>query len=262
MFPRLSALCAAIALFVTGSVQALDVPGKFRAEYRLSYLGFKVAESSFVSTFSGDRFVMEGTLRSAGLAALFDRTVGTTRVSGRLGVNRIEPVEYVLNYQSGSKNQLTAIRFKEGNVVETENDPPLKKRGPDFVPLGAQDLSAVFDPLTASMIRAATPSAVCDRTLRTYDGEMRVDLKLEFVAIRPFSTRGFKGDAVHCRARFEPVAGYRVGRRALDFLKSRSRIEIAFARVAETDIFAPVKATIGTEIGPLRFYATRFGPDG
>lgn len=237
---------------------ALEAPKAHQAEYRLTFLGFPIARTSFVSRFSGDTFVMDGSLKSAGLARMFDRTVAHTRVSGRLAQNGVEPLDYELNYTSGRKKQRTAIRFQNGDVARTENVPPLKKRGADWVPLGTGDLRAVFDPLTAAMIRADTPRAVCNRTIRAYDGEMRVNLKLSYAGMKPFSTKGFKGDVVRCKAKFLPVSGYRKGRRALDFMKNRSRMEIAFAPVGATNIYAPVTASIGTQVGTLRLYATRF----
>ncbi len=255
------ALAAALsfAVLLPSTAIALEAPQKFRADYRLSFLGFPIAKSSFFSSFSGDKFSLGGTLKSAGLARMFDRTVAHTQVSGRLSDKGIQPLNYELNYVSGGKKQLTAIRFNKGNVVSTENEPPLKKRGADWVPLRPKHLQAVFDPLTASMLRASSPREVCNHTIRAYDGEMRVNLKLYYAGMRPFSTRGFKGDAVYCKAKFEPVSGYRQGRRALDFMKYKSRMEIAFAPVGASNVYAPVAASIGTQVGTLRLRATRFG---
>lgn len=258
MTRRIAAIAAAIAIFLPLNATALEAPKKFRADYRLSFLGFSIAKSSFASTFSGDTFLLSGNLKSAGLARMFDKTVAQTKVSGRLGDGGVEPLDYELNYVSGGKRQITAIRFNNGSVVETENVPPLKKRGADWVPLRSDDLRSVFDPLTASMVRADSPLEVCNRIIRTYDGEMRVDLKLGYGGMKPFRTRGFEGDVVRCKVKFEPVSGYRKGRRALDFMKHKSRMEIAFAPVGASDIYAPVSATIGTQIGTLRLYATQF----
>ena len=251
------AIAASAPLFLPMNTVALEAPQTFQADYRLSIHGFKIATSSFVSNFSGDTFVMNGSLKTAGLAAMFDKTVAHTQVTGRISDNRIEPLDYQLNYVSGDKAQKTAIRFENGNVVETENVPPLKKRGAKWVPLNANDLSAVFDPLTASMVRANSAREVCNRTIKAYDGEMRVNLKLHYAGTKLFKTKGFKGDAVRCKAKFEPVSGYRKGRRALEFMKHKSRMEIAFAQVGSTDIFAPVTASIGTQVGTLRLYASQ-----
>ena len=254
----LYALFAGLVL-TAAPAHALEAPKTFRAEYKLSFLGFNIATSNFVSTFTGDTFVLDGILRSAGIARLFDRTTAKTRVTGRLEGETVKPLEYVLSYVSGNKKQRTEIRFDDGNVAKTENQPPLKHRSSDWVPLGTEDLSAVFDPLSASIIRAASPRQVCDRTVRAYDGEMRVDLQLKYIGMTPFSTRGFKGQAVRCAASFLPVSGYRKGRRALHFMKYKSRIEIAFAPTGTGNIYAPVMARVGTQVGPIYLYATRFG---
>jgi hypothetical protein len=244
---------------LTGSIsEAVESPKKFQADYRLSFLGLKIAKSTFVSKFSGKTFSLQGSLKAAGLARMFDSTTAQTSVTGRIDDSGVEPVDYVLNYVSGGKKQMTAISFRDGAVTETRNVPPLKKRGKDWVPLRTDDLGSVFDPLTASIIRASTPREVCDRTIRAYDGEMRVDLKLRYAGMKPFSTRGFKGMAVNCKASFLPVSGYRPSRSAIDFMKRKSRIEIAFAPVGNSDIYAPVTASVGTRVGTLHLYATRF----
>ena len=252
-------LAGCISILLPFQAMALEAPKTFHADYKLTFLGFSIAKSTFISTFSGDTFLLNGSLRSAGLAAMFDKTVGRTKVSGRLSADGVEPLDYELNYVSGGKSQLTAIRFEKGNVVETENVPPLKKRGADWVPLGGSDLRSVFDPLTASMVRAANPREVCKRTIRAYDGEMRVNLTMRYAGMKPYSTAGFKGDVVRCKVKFEPVSGYRKGRRALDFMKHKSQMEIAFAPVGTGDIYAPISAKIGTQVGTLSLYATRFG---
>lgn len=251
-------LVLALAL-VSGPALALDSGTSFRAEYRISFMGLRVASSSFVTRFTGDRFELSGRIRSAGIARIFDQTDAETRVSGVLADDGVRPLEYVLRYRHDGRDKKTVLRFRDGVVSETQNDPPLKPRGADYVPLSPEHLKSVFDPITATFIRAPSPRAVCDRTIRVFDGEMRVDLPMRYAGIKPFSTDGFKGDAVRCRVDFRPVAGYRKGRRALDFLQRESRIEIAFAAAAGADIYAPVTATVETEIGPVRLYATRFG---
>jgi len=88
---------------------------------------------------------------------------------------------------------------------------------------------------------------VCNRTIRIYDGEMRADLRL--------APAGASGGQVTCSAKFEPVAGYRPSRSALKYLRDRSRITIAFAPLADTGFYAPVDASIGTQVGTVRIVA-------
>ena len=61
-----------------------------------------------------------------------------------------------------------------------------------------------------------------------------------------------------CRMHFEPVSGYRKSKRALDYLKNQSRIMVAFAPLGKTGIYAPIHATVGTQIGTITVTARRF----
>lgn len=226
----------------------------FAADYSVSLFGIPIARSSFVTTIDGDRFSVEGSLSSAGVAKLFDDTEGTTSASGRFAGDAVQPEAYVVNYTSGKKRKKTAIRFSGGSVTNTENVPPLKKRK-EWVPLGEGDLQAVADPLSATLVRAESLDEVCERTLKIYDGEMRADLELSTVSNEPLWPGSHEGEAVTCRARFVPVSGYRPGHKSLEFLKNRGKILIAFAPLGTTGVYAPVQASISTEIGTVRIEA-------
>jgi hypothetical protein len=62
------------------------------------------------------------------------------------------------------------------------------------VPLLEGDLRKVLDPLSGLVFPAG--SAVCPRSLPIFDGEARATLHLTPKSVRPFSTNGFKGDAI------------------------------------------------------------------
>jgi hypothetical protein len=69
---------------------------------------------------------------------------------------------------------------------------------------------------------------------------------------------GWEGETVTCSVGFKPVAGYRKGRKALDYLKNRSRMTITFAPLGRTGVYAPVRATVGTQIGTITVQARKF----
>lgn len=235
-------------------------PASFRSEYSVSLLGLTVARSSFASAFNGDKFSVRGSVASAGLAQIFDNTKGTISSSGRFSGQRPRPENFASDYVSGKKAQKTNIRFSGGNVANTVNVPPLKKRGSDWVPVAAADLRAVADPISATLVRADNPKKVCGRTVKMFDGEMRADLVLDYASTEPVSIAGYKGKAVFCNARFVPVAGYRKGHRSIEYLRNRSKIAIAFAPVGTTGVYAPIYATVGTQIGTITIRARKFEP--
>lgn len=219
----------------------------FRTDYSITLMGIPVGKASFTSVIGEDDFRIDGSLASAGMARLFDSTQGTTSVSGRLSETGMSPRSYDLNYRSDDKTQRTAIRFADGAVTQTENVPPLRVRTRDWVHLDQTHLTSVVDPISSTVVRADSPADVCNRTIRIYDGEMRADLRL--------APAGASGGQVTCSAKFEPVAGYRPSRSALKYLRDRSRITIAFAPLADTGFYAPVDASIGTQVGTVRIVA-------
>lgn len=226
----------------------------YGGEYTVSFLGLPVARSKFVSTFNGDAFTVKGSVSSAGMAKLFDSTTGSSLATGSFVGKATRSQSFETQYTSGKKRQLTSISFAKGAVAKTVNEPPLKKRK-NQVPLDVNDLRAVNDPISATLIRADGPGEVCDRTLKIFDGEMRVNLALKHVATGPVAN--YDGQAVTCSARFIPVSGYRTKNRAMDYLKSRAKISISFAPLGETGIYAPVRATITTTLGPVTVTAKR-----
>ncbi|MCB1512598.1 MAG: DUF3108 domain-containing protein [Hyphomicrobiaceae bacterium] len=241
------------------AAQALEAGPAFVTEYRISILGLPLGVSHFESRVDGDRFTVEGTVRSAGIARIFDKTVANSRVEGRMTDEGVQPTSYALNYVSGKKKRAAELVFRNGNVVETRLSPKPRKND-RLVPVGPQHLTAVSDPLTASIVRAGSPEAVCARTLHVFDGQMRMDIALSAPQVGKVRLAGYSGPAVTCKAKFTPVAGYRKGKKSIEFLRTNNNISVTFARRGSTDVYAPVKASVPTYIGTLTIAATRFGP--
>lgn len=242
-------IAPAIALLAVLSAGAPALAAQtFTTDYSVTLMGIPVAKASFRSTIDNNRFRIDGSLASSGVARLFDRTQGTTSVAGGLSQTGAVPSSYDLDYRSDKKRQRTSVRFANGTVTSTENIPPSRPRQGDWVHVQNEHLRSVVDPISSTLIRAASAGEVCNRTIRVYDGEMRANLVLS-------PARSTRQGTVACSARFEPVAGYRPSRSALRYLRDRSRITIAFAPLANTGFYAPVDASIGTQIGTLRIVA-------
>lgn len=254
---RIALAPLALALALLPSV-APAAQQTFRGDYSLSFLGIPLARANFDSSYDGGTYAISGKVSSAGLGAIFDDTRGTISSRGSIGEAGIRPTSFRADYVSGKKASLVDIRFSGENVTSTEVVPAPKKRGKTWIPLGADDLRGVADPIAATIVRAPSLDKVCGRTVKMYDGELRVDLRLTAVSTGEMSTKGFKGQTVTCRMGFQPVSGYRTDKKALAFLRDRSRIMVTFAPVGETGVYAPIYATVGTEIGTITVRARRF----
>ncbi|SFP25275.1 Protein of unknown function [Mesorhizobium sp. NFR06] len=255
--------CHALATLIAASVPATSFaaasPQSFKGEYTVSFLGLSVARATFSSRYDGDTYAIDGTVSAAGLARIFDDTKGTISSKGTIAGKQMRPRVFRADYTSGKKASVVDIRFANGAVTSTQVIPGPGKRNPKtWVPVGAGDLKSVLDPMAATVIHADSLDKVCGRTVKFYDGEMRADLTLTYASKGSIAVPGYKGDTVTCRMGFEPVAGYRKGRKALDFLKNKSRMMVTFAPVGQSGVYAPIRATVGTQIGPLTISARKF----
>lgn len=252
------------ALAIAALVLASAVPGSagpkapvYRGEYTLSFLGLPVGRVTFDSRVDAKGYSIEGEASAAGLGAIFYDTTGKLTASGHFA-DGIKADRFRAEYRYDEKPTLVDIRFAGGDVVEVVNDPPLRKRGKDWVPIGPDDLKSAVDPVAATLIKVDRLEDVCKGGARMFDGELRADLALSYVKTGEMSVDGFEGPTVTCRLKFTPAAGYRKGRRSLEFLRTKSRIMVTFAEIGETGVYAPVHATIGTQIGTITVRARRF----
>ncbi len=256
----LAAALVAVALFfapATAQSVSAPEPGGFRGEYTLSYLGLTIARIDLDSSMDRGDYSINGKVSSAGLGAFFYDTKGTLAATGRVG-KRIEADSFRADYRYDDKPTLVDIRFSKGDVVKVVNEPPLKKRGKNWVPIKPDDLKSVLDPIASTLVRADRIEDVCKGGARMFDGELRADLGLSFVKTGTMSVTGFEGPTATCNLKFTPAAGYRKGRRALEYLSTKSRIMVTFAQIGQTGVYAPIHATIGTQIGTITVRARRF----
>jgi len=251
-------------LAVAGLFLATIVPGSsapraptYRGEYTLSFLGLPVGRVNVESRVDRKGYSIEGEASAAGLGVIFYDTTGKLTASGRFA-DGVQAERFRAEYRYDDKPTLVDIRFAGGNVVEVVNNPPLKKRGKDWVPIEPDDLKSAVDPIAATLVKADRLQDVCKGGARMFDGELRADLSMSFVKTGEMSIKGFEGPTVTCRLKFTPAAGYRKGRRALEYLRTKSRIMVTFAQIGETGVYAPVHATIGTQIGTITVRARRF----
>jgi hypothetical protein len=248
----------AAALVVPLSATAAAPPTQtFLADYSVSFLGFTVARSTFVSTVGAERYSVDGSIKSAGLASFFSKLSAKTSVSGHIDQGRFAPDSYLVDYVYGKKVKKTELQFAKGKVVKVSNQPAPPPRRPDWVPVDAKALLAVLDPVSATLIRAKDPKSVCSRTLKAFDGEIRADMVLSYVNTAPITIGDFKGEAVTCMGRFKPVAGYHPSNKSLKYLSSKSRIVMKFAEIGESGVYAPIQASVGTKVGTVSIRARK-----
>src|SRR5690606_33767406 len=102
---------------------------------------------------------------------------GTASVSGSLDEPRVKPANYALAYRT-KKDHATTMTFRRDRLAARKNLPEPPPRNDEWIKLDEGDLSRINDPISAMMIPAASADQICNRTVRVFDGEMRVDIGL------------------------------------------------------------------------------------
>lgn len=246
-----------LAAAMAGPQQAMAEPVQVRTDYKVSLVGFPVASANFITQVDGTSYSITGDLRSSAFSDLFSKVRGNANVSGKVTADKLEASKFLVAYTSDKKQHRTEITFRNGDVHSTVNEPEQKDRGSDWVPLLEGDLRKVLDPLSGLVFPAG--SAVCPRSLPIFDGEARATLHLTPKSVRPFSTNGFKGDAIVCSVRFEPNSGYRKNSSGIRYLRELKGAEVWFAKNDAVGLYAPVYAKVPTKIGKVIVAATKFG---
>ena len=102
-----------VKLLTAVTALALAAPAaaeEFRSAYTTSYMGLPIARSEFTSRFEGDRFTIEGTMRTSGVA----------RIASEAGVRRV-----VLTHISPQAERLDLVsevgRGYAGEVIPAED---------------------------------------------------------------------------------------------------------------------------------------------
>lgn len=240
---------------LAGQAQAEQI--HMTAEYSISFAGIPVARSQFKTTIDGTALSVKGSLGTSGLAAVFDSTSATSSSSGIVTKNGVQSQAFALDYKSGKKSRSTRISFRNGNVVETTIT-PTRPPNPNNVPIEPEQLKGVVDPFFASLIFANSPAEVCSRTLKVFDGVLRINLIMRPVGNEPYVVSGVKGEGVRCAVRYQPVGGHKIKSSTVSYLTEGERATIVFGALPGTSLYGPVKATVKTKSGSVVIRATKF----
>jgi Protein of unknown function (DUF3108) len=226
-------------------------------EYTISFAGITVARSNFRTIMDGDALTVSGNLRTAGLAAVFDSTNATSNSAGIIAKTGVQSQSFALDYKSGKKVRSTRVSFNRGNVTDVSVTPK-RDPNPEILPVEPKDLKGVVDPFFASLVWADSPADVCNRTIKVFDGVLRINLVLRPSGRERYVIGAIKGEGVRCAARYQPVSGHKPKSSSVMYMAEGERATIVFGQLEGTKLYAPVKAAIKTKNGTVTVRATKF----
>jgi uncharacterized protein DUF3108 len=230
-------------------------------KYKLYAVGLPIGSGVLSLDFGDGTY----SIKADGKTAAFGRLVsdGNGAVEARGGVKGgvPQPESYAFNISSEDETGDISMQINGGKVGKVSVDPP-QDRMNERIKVTAKHVKDVLDPLTAIVLPAPSglvPEA-CNRSLPLFDGKERYNVHLSFKSRRKASTSDgrFKGDVLVCRARYEPVAGHRPKRKAIQDLAKNKSLEVWLAPVGDKPYLIPLRASITVPFGSLVVQAEKF----
>jgi hypothetical protein len=261
-----SAIILAVALLTVTLADAgeeLRAQGKLDARYTISLAGLPIGRGAWMIDIADDHFTAAANGSTTGLMQIIASGHGQSAARGSIVAGHFAPASYASSIVTDRKYDEVRMAISGGNVKEFIAEPP-SSPAPDRVPLTEAHRRGVFDPMTASLMRApgtgnpVGPEA-CPRKLAIFDGRMRYDLHLSFKRLENVrAEHGYQGAAVVCAVQFFPIAGHIPSRAAIKYLTELRTIEVWLAPIAGTRVLAPFRVVVPTPLGQGVMQATQF----
>lgn len=194
---------------------------------------------------SADGYVSAATVRSGGLAVLFDRTEIRAQSEGAADGAALTFRRYQLDHSYARKRRLIDMSPTPDGIEAAITPPlgdPMEIRPTDAQKLGARDPLSSLTAMAAQV--AATGS--CAGVFPTFDGRFRYDLIVRIEGRDQHVGGGYDGPVQKCKVRFKPIAGYRTAR---EMERRIPEGEIWFAMIPGARLAPPVRVSAPLPLG-------------
>lgn len=225
-------------------------PSQVSSVYRLYFNGFEVGKFAFQSSTKGKTYNATSIAEVSALFGAF-RWKGNTSATGQLADTGPEPTSYTLSFRTKSKAGLVRLGFDKKGVNKVAIQPQ-KPLSPEAVPVKAEDMRAVFDPMSAILqMTHAGPGNPCAKTVPIFDGKARFNLVLSYKGREKLAEKASSGqprELYVCKVKYVPVSGHK----PKDFVNPWVKydgIEISLRPVPAAGLHVPYQVVIPTSLG-------------
>lgn len=254
---RKGVVLVCLVLPSSGFAETSDLQaGQVRATYNAGVANLNLGTFDMTATLGRNHYALTASGEVSILAGLLYRAAGKTESNGARAGSGPEPQRYQFSFTDAKKTQTVQIGFDRG-AVQSVKRTPKKNADRKAVPIPEGELRDVLDPLTAAFmsVQSNAPAgdlAVCDRTLRVFDGKQRFDLTLSPKRTEQLGAGapdGLPDTAAVCRVAYKPIGGYRRETYAVQFLQESDGIEAWLVPVEGTGLYVPYKVIVPTTWG-------------
>jgi len=242
---------------------------KHQTQFSVRFAGLEIGVANFNIQFDEKSYQLVGSGKTTGLVQWFAPSTGSFVSAGQMIENQLRPEEHkVLVKESKKKEQSVRLAFADESVADIEiksNKPKKDRKAPNYVPVEAQHMAKVLDPVSTLLVPmsgadARSGTKVCNQRFPVFDGETRYDIQLRYKNTKPIKTEGYNGHAYVCQMRYVPVAGHKKNHRSVKEMAANKNMEIWLAPMAGVSVFTPIQIRVGTKYGRFVAAPKYFGP--
>ncbi|MEM7299576.1 MAG: DUF3108 domain-containing protein [Pseudomonadota bacterium] len=217
------------------------------------FAGIPVGKIKLYYNIDDQDYFLEAFVETSGISRLISDAKGRVVNKGSIAGATVAVKSNSAVFSEGKRNMSVDIGFANKRVKKVVATPPIKY-AEGHIPVRAIHRKDVVDPASSAFIPVSARHigngpAICNRTLKLFDGQYRMDIRMQYKGARNLKVRGFKGKTYVCAVRYEPVAGHRDFKKNIQFMKNNKDIEIALARVGTSNVYGIIGFAIRTQAG-------------
>lgn len=172
--------------------------------------GFRVIRSDVITQFDETQYATYADAKSSGLAALLKKMEIWAVSKGRITRNTLRS-DWHVQQNTDKKNRRVEMNYdRPAAKVDVAIVPRLGSQG--VPPATPRERYTAYDTLTGithlMMMGTKTKGELCTGRVPLFDSKQYYNLRLERVGTKRVKFDGGKKTAIHCRAYYEPIAGY------------------------------------------------------
>lgn len=244
------------ALPAPGKVSATTSHSRLAAVYAIRFAGIKLGKFEVWSNLNDKSYSMRGKGKLKFITGLIFEIKGGATSTGAVTKNGPRPTSFTFNFKTKKNTGKLAMMF-DGNAVSHVTAQPPFIENPKDIPVTAAHVKGVLDPLsalffTAKKAKRNADGSICPGRIPVFDGKQRFDLELSHkktVQVKKRGKGGYRGQAVVCRIKYIPIAGYKPDNSGIKFMAETDEIEVWLIQVPKKEMYVPYHINIPTPFG-------------
>jgi len=183
---------------------------QIRVKLKGYVFGFRVIRSDVITQFDGREYAAYADAKTSGLAALLKKMEIWAVTKGRYDRRGLRP-DWHVQQNTDKKNRRVEMNYDHGKrAVDIAIVPRLGSQG--VPPATPRERYSANDTMSGimhlMMMGTKVDGKLCAGRVPFFDSKQHYNLRMERVGTKRVKFDGKKRETMHCRAYYEPIAGY------------------------------------------------------